>query len=372
MDAFYASVEQMDNPQYRGKPLIVGGGVRGVVSAASYEAREFGVRSAMPMYTAKRLCPQAIVVPVRMKRYASISRRIHAVFARYTPIIEPISLDEAFLDVTASEHLFGGAVEIGRAIKKEIKQSVGLVASVGVSYNKFLAKLASDLNKPDGFLVITEDNAQGILDPLPISRLWGVGKVTESKLVNFGLDTIGKLRQTSFPQLNNLLGNQAKTLHELARGIDSRPVEHELDPKSISNEDTFDTDISDKQTLLGILHGQVERVAQKLRNKKFYARTVTLKFRYGDFKTITRSHTFESGTDKTVDLLEAANELFNKWHVTAAGPVRLLGFGVGSLSRTPGQLSLFDRQEDQRQRTLDSVMDRIRDKYGRDTMKRGD
>jgi DNA polymerase IV len=371
MDAFYASVEQMDNPEYRGKPLIVGGGVRGVVCAASYEARRYGVRSAMAMFQARRLCPQAIVVPVRMKRYAQLSRQIHSVFALYTPIIEPISLDEAFLDVTAGEHLFGGPVEIGKRIKEQIKESVGLVASVGISYNKFLAKLASDLNKPDGFLVITETNKQQILDPLPISRLWGVGKITAAKLESFGIDTIAKLRNTPISQLNNLLGNQAQTLYNLSLGQDNRPVEYQQQAKSISCEDTFETDISDRQTLLDILHGQVELVSQKLRHKKLFAATVTLKFRYGDFKTVTRSLTMDGRTDKTVDFLETADKLFNTWYQSAGGAIRLLGFGVSSLSQKRGTTGLFDRGQDQRQRILDSTMDSIRKKYGNDIMKRG-
>ena len=372
MDAFYASVEQMDNPKYRGKPVIVGGGVRGVVSAASYEAREFGVRSAMPMYRAKSLCPQSIVTPVRMKRYAEISRKIHEIFSIYTPIIEPISLDEAFLDVTASEHLFEGVLNIGKAIKQQIKEQVGLVASVGISYNKFLAKLASDLNKPDGFLVITEDNVQQILDRLPISRLWGVGKVTAQKLNNYGIDTIEKFRNTPKEQLRNLLGNQAEILYNLSIGVDNRPVEHQQEAKSISTEDTFETDISDKQKLLGVLHQQVELVAQRLRHKNLFARTVTMKFRYANFKTVTRSHTFERATDKTVEFRQTADSIFEKWYSNAGGAIRLLGFGVSGLSRYSQKAGLFDRNEDQKQRNIDSMLDKIRGKYGNDMMKRGD
>jgi len=371
MDAFYASVEQMDNPQLRGKPVIVGGGVRGVVSTCSYEARPFGVRSAMPMYRAKKLCPQAIVVPVRMARYAEISCRIHSIFAIYTPQIEPISLDEAFLDVTASEHLFGGVENIGRLIKSQIKEQIGLVASVGISNNKFLAKLASDINKPDGFLIITDQNKQRILDPLPVSRIWGIGKVTAEKLATFGIDTIFQLRGTPVNQLRNLLGNQAEHILRLSVGIDDRPVEYEQQAKSISTEDTFDTDICAREALLDVLKDQVEVVAEKLRYQKLLARTVTLKFRYGDFKTITRSRTFEVNTDKTADFLTAAQDIFEQWHSSSPGALRLLGFGVSGLSEHRGAPGLFDVQQDKKQRHLDSAIDMIRSKYGKDIMKRG-
>ncbi len=371
MDAFYASVEQMDDPQLRGKPVIVGGGVRGVVSTCSYEARPFGVRSAMPMYRAKKLCPQAIVVPVRMNRYHEISDQIHSIFAIYTPQIEPISLDEAFLDVTASEHLFGGVENIGRLIKKQIKEQVGLVASIGISNNKFLAKLASDLNKPDGFLVITDENKQRILDPLPVSRIWGVGEVTAEKLTRFGIDTIMQLRGTPINQLRNLLGNQAEHILQLSMGIDVRPVEYEQQAKNISTEDTFDTDINAHDTLLDVLKDQVEIVAGKLRQQKLSARTVTIKLRYGDFKTITRSRTFEVNTDKTTDLLAAASEIFEQWYSSTPGALRLVGFGVTGLSERRGAAGLFDVQQDKKQRHLDSAVDMIRNKYGKDIMKRG-
>ncbi len=371
MDAFYASVEQMDNPQLHGKPVIVGGGVRGVVSTCSYEARPFGVRSAMPMYRAKKLCPQAIVVPVRMSRYHEISEQIHSIFAIYTPQIEPISLDEAFLDVTASEHLFGGAINIGRLIKEQIKERVGLTASVGVSNNKFLAKLGSDLNKPDGFLVITDENKQRLLDPLPVSRIWGVGQVTAEKLARFGIDTIFQVRSTPLNQLRNLLGNQAEHILQLSMGIDERPLEYEQQAKSISTEDTFDTDINARDVLLEVLKDQVEVVAEKLRRQKLSAKTITVKFRYGDFKTITRSRTFDVNTDKTVDFLTAAAEIFEQWYSSSPGALRLLGFGVSGLSERRGAAGLFDIQLDKKQRHLDSAVDMIRNKYGKDIMKRG-
>ena len=227
MDAFYASVEQLDHPDLAGKPVIVGGDPKGrsVVAAASYEARTYGIHSAMPMAQAVRLCPHAVVVPVRMSRYVAVSRKIHAIFENYTPLVEPVSIDEAFLDVTGSLGLFGSAEQIGRDLKTQIKQQTSLTASVGVAPNRFLAKVASDLRKPDGFVVITEENKQQILDPLPVGRIWGVGKVTERLLESHGLDTIARLRRTPLEALRKIVGNSASGLLELAHGIDDAEVE---------------------------------------------------------------------------------------------------------------------------------------------------
>jgi DNA polymerase-4 len=276
MDAFYASVEQLDNPEFIGKPVIVGGDPkqRGVVSAASYGAREFGVHSAMPMSKAIRLCPNAIVLPVRMKRYVELSQQIHAIFEKFTPQIEPISLDEAFLDVTESLQLFGSAEKIGRDIKHQIKEQLGLVASVGIAANKFLAKLASDLDKPDGFVVITEKNKQQILDSLPVSKIWGVGKVTEKALRSKGINTIGQLRKTPADILEGIFGDQTPHMLRLAQGIDSREVESSREAKSISSEQTFATDITNKNILLNVLLNQVEDIAQRLRTNDLEARTI--------------------------------------------------------------------------------------------------
>ena len=285
MDAFYASVEQLDNPDLVGKAVIVGGDPkqRGVVSAASYEARKFGVHSAMPMSRAVRLCPEAIVLPVRMKRYVELSKQIHAIFQQFTPQIEPISLDEAFLDATGSVQLFGSAKKIGRAIKNQIREKLGLVASVGIAANKFLAKLASDLEKPDGFVIITEEEKQEILDPLPVSRIWGVGKVTEKALKSKGIHTIKELRETPPEVLRSIFGDQTTHVLRLAQGVDNREVEANRYTKSISSEQTFATDITDKDFLLDVLLSQVEDVAQRLRINKLEAKTITLKLRYEDY-----------------------------------------------------------------------------------------
>lgn len=374
MDAFYASVEQFDNPDLIGKAVIVGGDPkrRGVVSAASYEARKFGVHSAMPTSQAVRLCPHAIVLPVRMERYVEFSRKIHAIFLGFTPQIEPISLDEAFLDVTGSLRLFGGAEKIGRVIKDRIRQQLHLVASVGIAPNKFLAKLASDLDKPDGFVVIAEQDKQQILDPLPVARIWGVGRVTEKALKAAGIETIKQLRETPAKILRGIFGEQTEHVLRLAHGIDDRPVESVREAKSISSEQTFAADIADKDILLGVLLGQVEDVAQRLRLNGLQARTITLKLRYGDFRTVTRSKTFEQPTDITAMLWRQAREALLKWHVKSAGALRLLGFGVSGLQKAgAGQQQLFPEPDQEKQKRLDEAFDRIRDKFGHDALKRG-
>jgi DNA polymerase-4 len=374
MDAFYASVEQLDNPDLVGKPVIVGGDPkqRGVVSAASYEARKFGVHSAMPMSHAIRLCPNAIVLPGRMERYAELSQQIHTTFERFTPQIEPISLDEAFLDVTGSIQLFGSAEKIGRAIKDKIRQELGLVASVGIAANKFLAKLASDLDKPDGFVVITEENKQQILDPLPVSKIWGVGKVTEKALKSKGIDTIKQLREAPPEILRSVFGDQAPHILRLAQGVDNREVESSREAKSISSEQTFATDIADKDILLDVLLHQVEDVAQRLRLSDLEAKTITLKLRYDNFQTVTRSSTFDQPTNTTKTFWQEAQKVFMKWHKNSAGPLRLLGFGVSGLLKTgSGQHQLFPDSGEEKQKRLDEAFDKIRDKFGHDALRRG-
>jgi len=374
MDAYYASTEQLDNPELVGKPVIVGGDPkqRGVVSAASYEARKFGVHSAMPMSQAMRLCPNAIVLPVRMERYAELSQQIHAIFQQFTPQIEPISLDEAFLDVTGSLRLFGRAEQIGRAIKNQIREQLGLVASVGIAPNKFLAKLASDLEKPDGFVVITDENKQQILDPLSVSRIWGVGKVTEKALKSKGINTIEQLRETPTNILRSIFTDQTPHILRLAQGVDNREVESNREAKSISSEQTFATDIADKNILLDVLLHQVEDVAQRLRLNDLEARTITLKLRYGDFQTMTRSSTFARSTNITRVLWEEAQKVFLKWHRESAGALRLLGFGASGLQKVgTGQRQLFEDPRHEKQRRLDAAFDRIRDKFGHDALRRG-
>jgi len=374
MDAFYASVEVRDNPALAGKPVLVGAlpQQRGVVAACSYEARKFGIHSAMPMSQAIRLCPHAVVLPVRMARYVEISRDIRRIFQTYTPQVEPLSLDEAFLDISGCLSLFGPAETIGQKIKQDIRREVGLTASVGLAPNKFLAKLASDLHKPDGFVVITEETKQAILDPLPVSKVWGIGQVTNKALEKVGIHTIGQLRAAPRYQLSMVFGNQVEDVLRLAEGLDDRPVETHHETKSISAEETFPTDIRDRQILLGILIHQVEEVSQRLRAEHLQCRTLTLKFRYGDFRTMTRSVTMDCPTQITCVLLQEAQKIFNQWFKTAQGPLRLLGFGTSGLSAAgSGQQLLFTEPEDEKHRKLDGVFDRIREKYGDDSLKRG-
>ena len=374
MDAFYASVEQHDRPELKGKAVIVGGDpkARGVVSAASYEARKFGVHSAMPMAQAVRLCPQGVVLPVRMDRYAEVSHTIHTIFERYTPLVEPISLDEAFLDVTGSIDLFGSAEQIGRDIKSQIREQTHLTASVGVAPNKFLAKLASDLNKPDGFVVITEQNKQQILDPLPVGKIWGVGEVTEKALHYRGIRTIAQLRCTTAEELKGIVGNGAAELLRLACGEDDSEVEPERQRKSLSSEQTFATDIRDAAILSSVLLEEVEEVAERLRRHRLKARTVTLKLRYGDFRTVTRSETLREPTNLTKLLWEAADRVFRQWQVRSGGPLRLLGCAASGLEdEHAGQQLLFPDPEQEKLKRLDSAVDRIRDRYGKRALGRG-
>jgi DNA polymerase-4 len=374
MDAFFASVEQLDNPELQGKAVLVGGSPkqRGVVAACSYQGRKFGIHSAMPMAQAVRLCPDAVVLPVRMGRYIEVSNAIHAIFSRYTPQIEPVSLDEAFLDVTNSIKLFGTAEKIGRNIKNEIKEELKLTASVGIAPNKFLAKMASDLEKPDGFVVITEENKQEILDPLPISKIWGIGKVTEKALKEIRINTIEQLRKTDPILLKDILGNQAPHMLRLAQGIDNREVESVHISKSMSSEHTFAADIEDKEVLLSVLLNQVEEVAHRLRKGGLEARTITLKLRYGDFKTVNRSITMAKTTNTTKILWEQAKVVFLKWHKKSAGPLRLLGFGTSGLAvEGSGQKELFKNPQEERQKRIDKAFDIIRGKYGDDAVRWG-
>ena len=374
MDAFYASVEQLDNPALKGKPVIVGGSPtgRGVVSAASYEARKFGVHSAMPMVRAVKLCPQAIVLPVLMERYVEVSQAIHKIFEQFTPLVESVSLDEAFLDVTGSMGLFGSSEKIARAIKKEIKDRLGLTASVGVAPNKFLAKLASDLKKPDGFVVISEQNKQDILDPLPVNKIWGVGRVTEKLLRSHGIKTIGQLRKTAPDKLRRIAGGYAEELLNLACGIDESEVEPFRQAGSLSSERTFAVDIEDKEVLLSVLLEQVEEVAQRLRARQLKARTVTLKLRYGDFRTITRSKSLGEATNVTQRLWQAGKNVFQKWWAESAGELRLLGFEVsGLIGENAGQKQLFIDPEEEKQKRLDKAVDKIKRRYGDDAVRHG-
>lgn len=373
MDAFYASIEERDAPALRGKPMVVGGAPRerGVVAAANYAARRYGVHSAMPMARALRLCPALVVRPVRHDYYAEVSRQIFAIFHRYTPLVEPLSLDEAFLDVTRSRALFGEAADIGRRIKGEIKQELQLTASVGVAPNKFLAKVASDVAKPDGFVVVEPDRVQAFLDPLPVSKLWGVGKVANRRLEVLGVHTIGDLRRQPRQVLDQLFGRWGEQLRALAHGIDDRPVIPDHEAKSISHETTFAEDVVDPDVLRGRLLALTEQVARRLRRHRLRGRTVQIKIRFADFKTITRERTLASPTDVTRELWRAAETLLARNVPRSHRGVRLLGVGVSGLETGEcTQPELFTKAANTRHSKLDDVSDRIQGRFGTAALRR--
>ena len=377
MDAFYASVEQLDHPAYRGKPVVVGadprgGKGRGVVAACSYEARPFGVRSAMPSSQAYRLCPRAIYVRPRMSRYAEMSDRIFSILGEYTDLVEPLSIDEAFLDVTASQRLHGAATAIGRTLKARIRTELGLVASIGLAPNKFLAKVASDLGKPDGFVVVDPGKGREFLDPLPISRLWGVGPKTEVRLRRMGLQTIGQIARMPVGTLETMLGSGGRDLWELANGLDEREVVAEQAAKSIGAETTFDQDTEDREEIRRTILELADRVGRRLRREAYLAGGVTLKFRDDLFHTVTRAAILDHPTDVGDDLFREASKLLGR--VSWAGRrVRLLGVTATHLrpADEPAgrQLPLFRPAPDPR-RQLARTVDAIRERFGADAIAR--
>lgn len=377
MDAFYASVEVMDHPELAGKPVIVGGSVesRGVVTAASYEARVYGVHSAMSSARAHRLCPHGIYIEPRMDRYAEVSRDIRRILDEFTPIVEPISIDEAFLDVTGSQALFGSGPDIGRAIKRRIRGQIGLVASVGVAPNKYLAKLASDLEKPDGFVVITQEQAEARLAPLPVSRLWGIGKKTEPNFIAAGLRTIGDVARASDELLERLAGSYAPRLKLLAHGLDDRDVIADAEAKSIGAENTFARDIADDARLREELDALSERVARRARADRMVGFTVNLKARYADFTTVTRAKTLPDATADSVIIRDTARELLENRLGRDGRALRLLGVSLSNLAHedevTRDLFSASARTATSRNRTLDVVMDMLRDRFGSSAVRRG-
>ena len=373
MDAFYASVEERERPELVGKPVIVGGSPekRGVVSAANYVARRYGVHSAMPAVTARRLCPQGIFLPPRIDYYAEVSRQIREIFQRFTPLTEPLSLDEAFLDTTGSENLFGPAVEIGRKIKQAVREESRLVVSVGVAPNKFLAKIASDLKKPDGFVVVDPGQVQEFLDPLPVERLWGVGRQGTKVFQQLGIRTIGQLRRWPLEALKDRFGSGGEHLWQLAHGIDDRPVVPERAAKSISHETTFELDIDDLELLLAWLLELTEQVGWRLRRHGLRGRTVQLKVRFADFSTITRSQTLPDPSNITEELWQAADAILCRRLPTGHLPVRLLGMGVSGIDTSPlTQGLLFDQDERRRQADLDAAIDRAKGRFGTSALRR--
>jgi DNA polymerase IV len=365
MDAFYASIEQRDDPKLKGRPVIVGadpkeGRGRGVVAACSYEARKFGIRSALPISHAWKLCPQGAFVPVRMERYIEVSKQVMEVLHRFTNLVEPVSIDEAFLDVSGSTTLFGAPEQIARAIKKQIRETTGLCASVGVAPNKFVAKIASDLKKPDGLVIVKHAEVEDFLRDLPVSKLWGVGPKTEERLHELGIRTIGDLRTNP----------QGAHLDELAYGRDNRPVVPNWEARSISNETTFEEDTADRELMLRTIRRLSESVGRRLRNEDQKARRITLKFRYQGFETHTRQMTLDRPTQNDDEIVRSAVSLFEQFPLDRK--VRLLGVGSSDLTRSseiPSQLGLFEEPADND--SLDRTVDAIRTKFGNASLRRG-
>ena len=377
MDAFYASVEQLDHPAYRGKPVVVGadpkgGAGRGVVAACSYEARRFGIRSAMPISHAYRLCPGAVFVRPRIHRYSEMSDRIFAILREYTDLMEPLSIDEAFMDVTASQRLFGPAEIIARTLKARIRSELGLVASIGLAPNKFLAKVGSDLGKPDGCVTVAPGQERAFLDLLPISRLWGVGPKTEMRLQQMGFRTIGQIARSRVEDLESVLGQGGRDIWEMANGEDDRLVEPEQEAKSIGTEHTFSEDTEDSAAIRRTLLELSDKVGSRLRQEGVLAGGVTLKFRDHRFHTVTRAAILDPPTDVGDDLFREAWRLLQRieWK---GSRVRLLGVTASRLAPLSGpavgQLSLFSPTRNVKQE-LARVVDKIRDRYGQTAISR--
>ena len=367
MDAFYPAVEVLDKPELKGKPVIVGGTKkRGVVSSASYEARRFGVHSAQPIATAIRLCPDGIFMPVRMSRYKEISEQVFAIFHSFTPLVEPLSIDEAFLDLTGAERLMGQTEVIARKIKETILKKTGLTVSAGVASSKFVAKIASDIDKPDGLTVVQPDRVRSFLDPLPVKKMWGVGKVTQQALARLSVKTFKDLRQIPVEILEKKFGERGTVMHLFSMGIDERDVEPGREPKSIGHEQTFMKDILNPDQARKEILSLANRIALRMRRDEVRGSTVSLKVKYSDFTQIIRAATLPEPTDDSMEIYSTACRLLKK---TAVGkrPVRLLGISLSQLSFREGekQLMLFDQDKGyQKRKNLNTALDSICDKFG--------
>jgi DNA polymerase-4 len=365
LDAFFVSVEQVANPKLRGKPVVVGGRPqgRGVVAAASYEARAFGLHSGMPLVTASRLCPQAIFIQGSFPKYRDASQKFMAILADFSPFLEPMGLDEAYLDATGFESIHGSSHQMAAKIKQRVKEELGLTASIGIAGGKVVAKVASEMSKPDGLLEIAEGKEGSFLAPLPITRLPGIGQKTERKLKRLGVTNIGKLSITQLSVLKSHFGASGEMLQRFASGVDDREVEPPAAAKSISRETTFGQDTRDRSLLKATLRYLGERVGAGLRRKGKRARCVTLKLRYADFTTITRRQTLSQTTDSDQVIFDTGVKLLGQALTGEKQPVRLVGIGVAELVETGEQLDMLDSAT-RRQEQLNKAIDRIRQKYG--------
>ncbi|MCX5679853.1 MAG: DNA polymerase IV [Candidatus Omnitrophica bacterium] len=372
MDAFFASVETRDKPSLHLKPVIVGsdpkgGRGRGVVSACSYEARSFGIHSAMPISVAYRKCPHGVFIPVDMEKYSAASREIYEILHTFTPDIEPVGIDEAFLDITGSYHLFGTPLETCRLIKSKIKDLTGLTASIGLAPSKIAAKIASDLGKPDGLLEVPEGGLAEFLCPLEVQRLWGLGPKAEKALEAIGIKTIGELARRPIEHIRGAIGSQATDFWKIANGIDESELTIGREAKSISNEITFDSDTADRDVVFGALMDLSEKVAGRLRESALWAKTITLKIRLSGFKTYTRSVTASKPTNITNFLYNATKELYNEFKEQK---IRLVGVRASSFSSGEVEKDLFTHAADRKLEDIESSVDKIRIKFGNNAIYR--
>jgi DNA polymerase IV len=369
MDAFFAAVEQADNPEYQGKPVMVGGAERGVVCAASYEARRYGVHSAMPVFQAKKLCPHGLFLPVRMSRYKEISRKVMEILSNVSPLVEQLSIDEAFVDISGTEAIFGPARSLAIHVKAAVREATALSCSVGIAPNKFLAKIASDLNKPDGLTIIEPEDIPSFLQSLPARKIPGVGKRTAEELRNLGVINVSDILRLPLPFWNKKFGKWGVRLYEKAQGIDNSPVEPYSDPKSISAEETFSHDVNSMADLEKMLMSQAEEVGRDLRKSGLQGRTVTLKVKFSDFKTVTRSRTLPEPVDSTQILFNIGQQLLRDMKLPR--DVRLIGIGISNFSSGFKQLKISSAQVTAKQQDVDRALDSIQKKFGDKAIKRG-
>lgn len=374
MDAFFAAVEQRDNPALKGKPVIIGadpkeGKGRGVVSTCSYEARKYGIHSAMPISVAYRKCPHAVYLRGSMRKYKEVSNQIFDILYDFTPEMEPVSVDEAFLDITGSYHFFKTPYKTCQAIKERIKKELNLNASIGIAPNKMIAKIASDFCKPDGLLEICPDKVFEFLWPLPVQKLWGVGAQTQKTLNGMGIQIIEQLAKYPAGQLSKRLGVHGEHLSDLANGIDERDVEIDDEIKSVSHEHTFEEDTSDLDQVYGILSFLSEKVSRRLRKYEMRGRTVTLKVRLSNFKTVTRAHTLQGRVNFFDDIYKQAKDLFDAFYVEGMA-IRLLGVRMSNFDDSYVQESLFESPVDEQREKVHKAVDLIKDKFGEGAIQR--